>query len=95
MLPSRAAGDEVRFECNVHALAADPSQRAYAAVATISRRLAMTICEYRRLCGTSNNMLCPFSSLREIDLKTCGSIDDALDGRTKIVDRTLRARWIL
>jgi hypothetical protein len=55
----------------------------------------MTICEYRRLCGTSNNMLCPFSSLREIDLKTCGSIDDALDGRTKIVDRTLRARWIL
>jgi hypothetical protein len=32
-------------------------------------------------------MLCPFSSLREIDLKTCGSIDDALDGRTKIVDR--------
>jgi hypothetical protein len=95
MLPSRAAGDEVRFECNVHALAADPSQRAYAAVATISRRLGMTICEYRRLCGTSNNMLCPFSSLREIDLKTCGSIDDALDGRTKIVDRTLRARWIL
>jgi hypothetical protein len=27
MLPSRAAGDEVRFECNVHALAVEPSQR--------------------------------------------------------------------
>jgi hypothetical protein len=27
MLPSRAAGDEVRFECNVRALAIEPSQR--------------------------------------------------------------------
>jgi hypothetical protein len=32
MLPSRAAGDEVRFECNVHALAVDSSQKAYATV---------------------------------------------------------------
>jgi hypothetical protein len=27
MLPSRAAGDEVRIECNVRALAVEPSQR--------------------------------------------------------------------
>jgi hypothetical protein len=32
MLPSQAAGEEVRFECNLHALAVDPSHKAHAAV---------------------------------------------------------------